>query len=397
MSLHTTTIVSILLFSPCHAQIFQCPTTEERITTADGSIYAICQQTDYQGDTSKFVGAVATSSDCVNACNRDSACRQAVYDKAAFGCHLKTNNDLVLTQNQAFTTFKFVSKPTQGLTITGCPTGESNITSSPGSIFSLCPNTDYEGLTTNVVEGIISARDCSTACVRNVQCSQAVFQKSSSQCFIKGASKDLRWTYKTGLDTIRTVAKLDDASRVTSCPGGFTNITTDSGAGFATCAFSDFNAPSIEIQDDVLTFEACAERCTKRIDCVQASHDSKNKLCHIKGNLTAPVWTFNQQYTSLQLGNTTSSATAAKLGKWSNVIQFSIIPVAAQRMWFLVSHPPADSWCFRRGASEPFPALQASRNSPTATSSLELSRSALSRILSTTCSAPASVLWRMEE
>ncbi|XPS96178.1 Galactose oxidase, partial [Ascochyta lentis] len=329
MSLHTTTIVSILLFSPCHAQIFQCPTTEERITTADGSIYAICQQTDYQGDTSKFVGAVATSSDCVNACNRDSACRQAVYDKAAFGCHLKTNNDLVLTQNQAFTTFKFVSKPTQGLTITGCPTGESNITSSPGSIFSLCPNTDYEGLTTNVVEGIISARDCSTACVRNVQCSQAVFQKSSSQCFIKGASKDLRWTYKTGLDTIRTVAKLDDASRVTSCPGGFTNITTDSGAGFATCAFSDFNAPSIEIQDDVLTFEACAERCTKRIDCVQASHDSKNKLCHIKGNLTAPVWTFNQQYTSLQLGNTTSSATAAKLGKWSNVIQFSIIPVAA--------------------------------------------------------------------
>ena len=329
MLLNTLFISSFCVLSLCHAQISLCPTAEERVVLDDGSTYAVCQQTDYQGNTTKFVGTVATLTDCVKACNQDSQCKQAVYDKTAFGCHLKANDGLVWTRNEAYTTLRFVSRPTQGSTITSCPTAETNVTSTPGSVFAVCPNSDYEGTTIDTISGIVSAQDCSAACGRNAQCLQAVYQKSSSQCFVKGATKDLRWVYRTGLDSIRTAAKLDDGSRLLSCPGGFKNITTNNGAGFATCTFANFDAVSIDIQNGVSTVEACAERCINRPDCVQASHDTKNGVCFIKGNLTTPTWVFNRQYTSLQLTNTTQAPTIASMGKWSNVIQFPIIPVAA--------------------------------------------------------------------
>ncbi|KAJ8115897.1 hypothetical protein OPT61_g2564 [Boeremia exigua] len=328
MLLHRIATLLFSLISFSSAQLARCPTTEEQLSTADGSIYAICQQTDYQGDTTRFVGTVATLSDCVKACNQDTQCKQAVYDKTAFGCHLKASSGLVWTQNQAFTTIRFISKPTSGSTISSCPTGETNITSTSGTVFAVCPNSDYQGTTTDAIGGIASAQDCSAACERKPQCSQAVFQKSASQCYLKAAT-GLRWTYNAGFDTIRIVSLLSDGTRIMQCPGGFTNITTDNGAGFATCAFADFSAPSISIEGNVPTVKDCAARCIARNDCVQASHDTKNSVCHIKGNLTAPIWVFNRQYTSLQLANATQAPKTANMGKWSNVIQFPIIPVAA--------------------------------------------------------------------
>ncbi|KAH6616458.1 kelch domain-containing protein [Boeremia exigua] len=216
-------LASLFFVSFCHAQINRCPTSEEQILTNDGSIYAICQQTDYQGDTTRFVGTVATLADCVKACNQDSQCKQAVYDKTAFGCHLKATSGLVWVQNQAFTTIRFISNPSQGSVVTSCPAGETNITSTTGSVIAVCPNTDYEGTTIDAVGGITSFQDCSAACDRNTQCSQAVFQKSTSQCYIKGEAKDLRWVYNTGFDTIRTLANVTQSPTVAKM-GKWSNI-----------------------------------------------------------------------------------------------------------------------------------------------------------------------------
>ncbi|KAH9878144.1 hypothetical protein J1614_003361 [Plenodomus biglobosus] len=372
------------------AQFTHCPTAEELTSTADGSIYAICQQTDYQGETVKLIHSVATLFDCVAACNKDGKCTRAVYNKASFQCHLKAASGLNWSSSTVYTSVRFASKPKTGSTIRTCPTAETNVTMPNGAILATCPNTDYQGNTLKDIWNIKSASDCATACGNTAGCVRAVYKSAASVCYLKDRPRVLRWIYNPGFTSVRTISNapvassasisvaksstvivipssssapapsastLPDGTRLTSCPAGLANVTTANGLTFATCQSADFNADSIEILSQVTSVKACAEACSTRKDCVHASFDTKDNVCHIKGKLTSPIWMVNKVFWSLQLASagsvpsassastasSTSTASSASVapstsaspiantnkGRWSAVIQFPIIPVAA--------------------------------------------------------------------
>ncbi|KAI8930934.1 hypothetical protein NX059_011949 [Plenodomus lindquistii] len=345
------------------AQLSRCPTTDEFVSTTDGSIYAICQQTDYQGDTLKQVTAVATLFDCVAACNTDGKCTKAVYDKTNFVCHLKTTDGLNWASSAAYTTIRFSSKPTTGSSITTCPTAETDVTMPNGAILATCPNTDYQGNTLQAIGGVASVAACATACGNMAGCTRAVYQIAESLCHLKDQPSVLNWIYNPGFSSVRGVSStpvvssvpvssttrvpvasnLPDGTRLTTCPTGFANVTTGNGLTYATCQSADYNAPSVEILGQIASVKACVEACSTRTNCAYASFDTQYNVCHIKGQLASPIWMSNKVFWSIQRSNaapipTTSSAaipsasavpTNNNKGRWSAIIQFPIIPVAA--------------------------------------------------------------------
>ncbi|KAF4849494.1 Galactose oxidase [Colletotrichum siamense] len=332
--------LSLSLIQTSRAQLSSCPSAEENIVAADGSsTWAVCHQTDYQGTTTKFVDTVATLFDCAQACSQDPQCDKAVYDKANFGCHLKAKDGLTWATDARFTTIRLVSKLSNGAPIQSCPTGATNVTSS-GAILAACPNTDYQGTTVRDVDGVTSIEACAIECGNDSSCLRAVFQKSSSKCYIKAEPKELQWAYQPGFDSISKVSVLADGDGITSCSGGYSNITTQNGASFATCKNADFTVPSVNIIDGCASVQACAESCTTNQDCVYAVYDMQNNVCHIKGTVAAASdWKFNRQFTSLQMVKASTSKATSKVGRWSDVIQFPIIPVAA----YVVPAQPSSS------------------------------------------------------
>lgn len=224
--------------------------------------------------------------------------------------------------------------------ISRCPAAESQVLTSEGSIYAVCPQTDYEGDTTKFVDAVTSVTDCAQACNQEPQCKQAVYQQGG--CHLK-KSDGLRWTANTAYTTIRYVSKLESGAIITSCISGFKNVTTSTGTTYATCPFSDYDAPRNYIQPDVQTVEDCVQRCAQQSDCANASYDTQNKVCHLKGTLTAPRWVFSSQFTSLQRGNAIVAppppSSVARLGRWGDIIQFPIIPVAA----YVVPGEPSSS------------------------------------------------------
>ncbi|KXH63527.1 hypothetical protein CNYM01_14033 [Colletotrichum nymphaeae SA-01] len=323
-------LLSLSLTQASRAQLSSCPSAAENIVTPDGSAtYSVCQQTDYRGTTTKFVDTVATLFDCAQACSQDAQCTQAVYDKANFGCHLKAKYGLNWAADNKFTTIKLVSKLTKGVAIQSCPTTATNVTAT-GSTLATCPNTDYQGDTIRAVGGTASLQACALECGQASDCFRAVFQNSTSQCYIKADPKALQWTYQPGFDSVSKVSVLADGVGINSCPSGYTNITTQNGASFATCKNADFTVPSVNVVGGVASVAACAESCTMNQNCAYAVYDAQNQVCHMKGTVTAASdWKFNRQFTSLKMIKISTSKATSKIGRWSDVIQFPIIPVAA--------------------------------------------------------------------
>lgn len=238
--------------------------------------------------------------------------------------------------------------------ISKCPTVETQILTSDGSVYAVCPQSDYAGETTKFVGGLTSVTDCAKACNQEPQCKQAVYQQGG--CHLKRSDR-VQWIANTGYTSIRFVSKLEDGDAITTCISGFQNVTTSTGATYSMCPFSDYSVPSNDIQSNVATAEDCVQRCAQRPDCAYASYYTPDKVCHLKGTLSAPRWVFNNQFTSIRRANAvvappqssstpatqpssqsstatssstpTSTAPVAKLGKWGNIIQFPIIPVAA--------------------------------------------------------------------
>jgi hypothetical protein len=50
------------------AGLSKCPSTETQVTTPDGSIYAVCKNTDYQGETTTLNTQVPSETACALLC-----------------------------------------------------------------------------------------------------------------------------------------------------------------------------------------------------------------------------------------------------------------------------------------------------------------------------------------
>ncbi|KAF2826433.1 hypothetical protein CC86DRAFT_370433 [Ophiobolus disseminans] len=192
----------------------QCPVAEQQIRTRDGSVYSVCRGTDLRGETAQQVPA-RNPTECADACQQQGAgwCSMAVFEPQQFTCHLKSG-PLDWVRNNRYTVVTRVQNGNQWAgqwkekrqvsPINKCPTRE-HIVRDGAFTYAICPNTDYEGRTDQLIPRIFSAKDCAQKCARMPACKKAVFESGASQCHIKTTFEPLRWTFNPRFESIRVI------------------------------------------------------------------------------------------------------------------------------------------------------------------------------------------------
>lgn len=244
-----------LLTTALGQSLTQCPTKEINYTSSDSSIWAICSSTDYQAASVQILNAVNSNTACAQLCQQynNGACSKAVYDKINSVCHLKGDGTVTWAKNTQFDAIRFVSRPTQGSTVTACPNGEYNVTSTNSATWAVCPSTDYAGTTLQVVPQVASEAACANACAQVTGCSKAVYDAKNLACHIKDAAQTT-WNVNSAYETIRIVSQArQQGDVVTSCPSGDRNITGQTGRGFAVCNSTDFGGAASQITNGIST------------------------------------------------------------------------------------------------------------------------------------------------
>ncbi|KAJ1322829.1 galactose oxidase [Microdochium nivale] len=191
-------------------RLAHCPSGEQRLGTPSGSLYATCSQADFRGDTTQTLTNVATLSDCAQACERQAGCSRAVYDAVKVECHLKSSTcgDRSLVPADAaagLTTIKWLHTFRAGEEIGFCASATGrNVTTAEGVAMTTCANAQYLGTEEGeTVEGVVSLDDCAAECGRSVACKRAVYHGETKQCVILAdGGEDVLCTFQPGYDTV---------------------------------------------------------------------------------------------------------------------------------------------------------------------------------------------------
>ncbi|TKX24689.1 galactose oxidase-like protein 2 [Elsinoe australis] len=206
-SLVLLVIASRLSFSWAQ-RIDNCPTEAQRVTAADGAIYTVCPGTDYRGPSAEVLPNIGSSSLCLDRCATTTGCTQAVYYAAYQTCHLKGDaQQLEWWVDPVFDTIQLVQQNQQGSVITACPFQENIVTTDDGSQFAICPGTDYENWSYDILQNIPTANDCLARCANAYTCQKAVYDTTNKVCHVKGAPDTVRWTINRQYETVRQIAK----------------------------------------------------------------------------------------------------------------------------------------------------------------------------------------------
>lgn len=275
------TAAALLLARPslAHQKLASCPSGENRLTTSSGAYYAVCEEADFQGATVQTLDTVATVSDCAQACERQTGCTRAVYDSNKSECYLKGSCSPALIAAPAdylskLTTIKYLHTFQAGDEIASCISTQANMTTT----VSTCGSTDFVGKDKETLEGVASLEACASACGRSASCAKAVYKKQTSQCFIKDDATELVWTYQPGCETIHHTGEGEGETTTPVEPQPSTTPVSSSAVPSSTQPASSATSSSASAPTETPIGEA------------------------------DPV---------------------SKLGRWSNLIEFPIIPVAA--------------------------------------------------------------------
>lgn len=342
LSTHSLVLLG-LLSSSAVAAITKCPITETSIITSSGAKWAVCPNADYQADTAKMVTGITSRTACTSLCDQYVGCTKAVYDKVNYECHLKGDPKpaaVVWATNAQYETIRFVSKPAQGSAVTSCPNAARNVSAPDGALFSLCPNTNFQGTTAKNVTKVATEDACASLCSNTTGCTQAAYDVAGLVCQIKSSTPTAAWVFDTRSTTLRFLSRPAQGQAIASCPYGDQNVTSSAGLGFAICPKSDYQADTVTLLTNVASAAECANSCGLQKQCTKAVYDAAALNCHIKGNLSdaTAAWTYNTQYTTVRLVNGTAASAGgpAQQGKWSAVINLPVIPVGA----FVVPEQP---------------------------------------------------------
>lgn len=99
-------------------------------------------------------------------------------------------------------------------TITQCPIGDSIYTAPDGSTWNICLESDYQGDSTQIFDGVHSNTLCAQICQQySSSCLKAVFDKHNSLCHLK-ANTNLNWVVNHGqYDSIRILSNAPAGNR----------------------------------------------------------------------------------------------------------------------------------------------------------------------------------------
>ncbi|KAH6672737.1 hypothetical protein F5X68DRAFT_175013 [Plectosphaerella plurivora] len=216
-----------------------------------------------------------------------------------------------------------------GAQLNACPGGDESLGTAAGSVYSVCQEADFRGTTASFLGEVATLRDCALACEKRPDCVNAVYDKTGFGCHLK--SKDgLTWVSDPRFTTLKLRQKFSTGVKIDNCV--VTESTTGNNAAFGLCKQADYAVPSLEIVGNVASAEACGATCASRRGCANAVFDKAGSICHIKGNLTGQAttnWNYNKRYDTLQLIGKADVADVTRTGRWSPIIKFPIIPVAA--------------------------------------------------------------------
>ncbi|KAF4549027.1 Hypothetical protein D9617_24g017410 [Elsinoe fawcettii] len=187
-----------------------------------------------------------------------------------------------------------------GQTITSCPTAEISITALDGSVFSVCPNADYQGPSIKTVNAVKRRDDCVQLCQQYSGCQRAVFDKTQWLCHIKDNPDTLTWAVNPQYETIRFTSKLAKGEIIKSCPTGEYNVTAQDRSSWAVCPNSDFQGTTLQATYQISSETACAQLCSTTNGCVRSVYQAKELACHLKDG-TNSDWTFNNDYETIRL------------------------------------------------------------------------------------------------
>ncbi|PBP26978.1 galactose oxidase precursor [Diplocarpon rosae] len=117
-----------------------------------------------------------------------------------------------------------------------------------------------------------------------------------------------------------------DGLNISRCPSN-QSFSEDNGGCFSICPGTDLVGTTAKIIPNIATIDSCTSLCSTSTSCTDAVYDAVNLVCHIKAPATnnTLIWKTNQQFTVISLE---VPANPAVKGKWSDLIQLPVIPVA---------------------------------------------------------------------
>lgn len=213
------------------------------------------------------------------------------------------------------------------LAITECPSGESITTGTSGAKYALCPTTDFQGASPQILNNVADLAACVSQCDNNGACRNAVYDRAGRICHIKtNAVGGLAWVVDARFDVVRLRNDVPEGENIARCSYAESSYTGN-GKTYKICRGTDLKGASAQIVNNVANANACAQRCSTTIGCVKAVFDNINLVCHIKApeESSTLIWVMNKQFTVLRQDSITNPATA---GRWSDLIRFPVIPVA---------------------------------------------------------------------
>ncbi|KAH6690227.1 galactose oxidase-like protein precursor [Leptodontidium sp. MPI-SDFR-AT-0119] len=231
--------------------------------------------------------------------------------------------------------------PLVSAAITSCPSPESTTTFPSGSQFLICPFTDFQGPSAQVIRNIGTLSACVRQCNSIPACTNAVYNRGSSICHIKGPVGQLTWVENEKYDVVRLRSaiattevetpevEVPEGENISKCPvkQAASTFAAPGGKKFTTCPGTDLKGASAQVIKNIKSSEECAKICSTTTGCVKAVWDSTGKVCHIKEpeETNTLIWVVSKRFSVISLDKV-SNPTAT--GKWGDLIRLPVIPVA---------------------------------------------------------------------
>lgn len=211
-----------------------------------------------------------------------------------------------------------------------CPTATTTYTGTGGFNYAICPLSDFQGQSDQIIANIASATACAQTCDKSPTCLKAVYDTTGKYCHIKNnGANALNWVKNPGqYTTIYLNNALPEKTNIAKCPYTETSAVYGSKT-YKTCPNTDIRGASIQMVNNVANTAACAQLCsTAGNGCVRAVYDKAGLVCHIKADATTNtlIWSTNKQFDVIHQD---IAVDAAIKGSWSDLVRLPLVPVAA--------------------------------------------------------------------
>lgn len=196
---------------------------------------------------------------------------------------LSSNNSIKMAFSKCILlalTATLLFKPS--LAIIVCPTTEATQTATSGFKYALCPNTDLQGGSAQVLQNTATLSACVLLCDANPACLNAVYDKTGKVCHVKVKNAVLTWVVNNQFDVVQLRNAVPENENIARC-GVTETIYTRNAKTFNICRGSDFQGASASATNNIASVTACAALCAANAACSKAVYDHVGLVCHIKG------------------------------------------------------------------------------------------------------------------